>query len=461
MDLLKSLFKGDKVIWTIFLFLCLTSIIEVFSAASTLTYKSGDYWAPISQHSFYLLLGAGVVIAVHKLPCKLYRLLPVLTLPLSLVLLVAVMFAPRVNEAGRWLSVGGIQFQPSEFGKMAVISSIALILSIMQEERGAHPRAFKWVMAIMLLVCGLIAPENASTAGMLFGVGVLLMYIGRVPLLQLGKLLGGIIVCVSVAGAAIWVTPNETLDEIPGMHRAVTWKNRVKDFSSGERPAPEMYDIDKNGQVAHAHIAVATSHLVGKMPGNSVERDFLSQAFSDFIYAIIIEELGLVGGAGVALLYVFLLIRAGRIAGQCDKKYLSLLVMGIALLMVTQALVNMMVAVGLFPVTGQPLPLISKGGTSTFFNCAYIGIILGVSRYVEDKKNAPKPEEESAQAAEDENPEAENEEIKTETEQNELQTERDEEPVDGDEAPVTVTLFDSEEEEDAERDEPEEDNYKA
>jgi cell division protein FtsW len=122
------------------------------------------------------------------------------------------------------------------------------------------------------------------------------------------------------------------------------------------------------------------------MPGNSVERDFLSQAFSDFIYAIIIEELGLIGGAFVALLYIILLLRTGRIAGQCDKKYLSLMIMGLALLIVTQAMVNMMVAVGLFPVTGQPLPLISKGGTSTLINCAYIGIILSVSRYVEQQK---------------------------------------------------------------------------
>jgi cell division protein FtsW len=138
--------------------------------------------------------------------------------------------------------------------------------------------------------------------------------------------------------------------------------------------------------VAHANIAIATSHLIGKMPGNSVERDFLSQAFSDFIYAIIIEELGLLGGAFVAFLYIILLLRAGRIAGQCDKKYLSLMVIGLALLLVSQAMLNMMVAVGLFPVTGQPLPLISKGGTSTLINCAYIGIILSVSRYVEAKK---------------------------------------------------------------------------
>ena len=141
------------------------------------------------------------------------------------------------------------------------------------------------------------------------------------------------------------------------------------------------FDIDGDAQVAHARIAVATSHVIGKGPGNSVQRDFLSQAYSDFIYAIIIEELGLIGGIVVVFLYICLLIRVGRIAKKCDRTFPAFLVIGIALLLVTQALFNMMVAVGLAPVTGQPLPLISKGGTSTFINCAYIGMILSVSRY--------------------------------------------------------------------------------
>ncbi len=388
MDLLKSLFKGDKVIWVVFLMLCLISIIEVFSAASTLTYKSGDYWAPISQHLLYMMLGAGVVLLVHKMPCKLFRLIPVLTLPTAAVLLfITMFFGEKVNGAGRWLAIGGINFQPSELGKLAVITSTALILAMMQEEKGANPRAFKYIMGITGITCMLIAPENFSTAGMLFGVTVLMMFIGRVPLKQLGKMIGSIALILGIAIGALFATPNKVLDEIPGLHRAVTWKGRLAGFfvEDGE-VAPEDYDINKNAQVAHANIAIATSHIIGKMPGNSVERDFLSQAFSDFIYAIIIEELGLLGGGFVAFLYIILLLRAGRIAGQCDKKYLSLMVMGLALLLVSQAMLNMMVAVGLFPVTGQPLPLISKGGTSTLINCAYIGIILSVSRYVEKKK---------------------------------------------------------------------------
>ena len=155
----------------------------------------------------------------------------------------------------------------------------------------------------------------------------------------------------------------------------------IADFTNKEEVPAAKFDIDGDGQVAHARIAVATSNVVGKGPGNSVQRDFLSQAFSDFIYAIIIEELGLVGGIVVVFLYVCLLVRVGRIAKKCDRTFPAFLITGIALLLVTQALFNMMVAVGLAPVTGQPLPLISKGGTSTFINCAYIGMILSVSRY--------------------------------------------------------------------------------
>ena len=150
----------------------------------------------------------------------------------------------------------------------------------------------------------------------------------------------------------------------------------------------------KDAQIAHARIAIATSNVIGKAPGNSIQRDFLSQAFSDFIFAIIIEELGLVGGAFVVILYIWLLVRTGRIAQKCERTFPAFLVMGIALMLVSQAILNMMVAVGLFPVTGQPLPLISKGGTSTLINCAYIGMILSVSRYtayLEEKKENPAP----------------------------------------------------------------------
>lgn len=392
MNLIKDLFKGDKVIWIIFLCLCLISVIEVFSAASTLTYKSGDHWGPITQHSVILMVGAFIVVLVHNIPCKYFSVLPFFLLPLSCILLVFVMgmgmiTGDRVNGAARWMTFFGIQFQPSEIAKMAVIIVTAFILSKFQDEDGANPKAFKYIMWITGIVFILIAPENGSTAALLAGVVFLMMLIGRVPWKQIGRLVGIVGVSLTLLVSVIVLIPPKAYQNIPGTHRFATWQSRIKGFfeDKGEIPAAK-FDIDKDAQVAHANIAIATSHIVGKMPGNSVQRDFLSQAFSDFIFAIVIEELGLLGGAFIVMLYLWLLIRAGRIAKRSDKHFPAFLVMGIALLLVSQAMLNMMVAVGLFPVTGQPLPLISKGGTSTLINCAYIGMILSVSRYVAEKE---------------------------------------------------------------------------
>ena len=402
MDLIKDLFKGDKVIWIIFLFLCLISIVEVFSAASTLTYKSGDHWGPITQHSVILMVGAVIVVLVHNIPCKYFSVIPFFLLPLSCILLLFVMgmgiiTGDRVNGAARWMTFFGIQFQPSELAKMAVIIVTAFILSKFQEEDGANPKAFKYIMWIIGIVFLLIAPENGSTAALLAGVVFLMMLIGRVPWKQIGKLVGTVGVVLTLLVSTIVIIPPSVYENVPGTHRFSTWQSRIKGFfeDKGAIPAAK-FDIDKDAQIAHANIAIATSHIVGKMPGNSVQRDFLSQAFSDFIFAIVIEELGLLGGAFIVMLYLWLLIRAGRIAKRSDKHFPAFLVMGIALLLVSQAMLNMMVAVGLFPVTGQPLPLISKGGTSTLINCAYIGMILSVSRYVAEKEALREQKEQEA-----------------------------------------------------------------
>ena len=178
------------------------------------------------------------------------------------------------------------------------------------------------------------------------------------------------------------------------LHRADTWKSRIKKFSNKKEIAPEDYDLDKDAQVAHANIAIVSSNIIGKGPGKSVERDFLSQAFSDFIYAIIIEELGFFGATFVIFLYIVLLVRTARRASQCENNFPAFLAMGLALLLVVQATFNMLVAVGIAPVTGQPLPLISKGGTSTIINCAYLGIILSVSRSAKKSKSKDDAESE-------------------------------------------------------------------
>ena len=396
MDLIKNLFKGDKVIWIVFLILCLISIIEVFSASSTLTYKTGDYWRPISMHIILLMVGVIVVLIMHNIPCKWFKTFVVL-LPISWVLLLSVLLIGALtNGAKRWIDLGFIQFQPSELAKMATIISVAFILSKCQEEDGANKKAFKYILWITGGTCGLIFTENLSTAVLLAASVFMMMFVGRVPYKQLGKLMLIGIGVISSFFIVIQTVPSDAWEKV-GLHRMVTWKNRFSDhFNPGEIPAAK-FDINNNAQVAHANIAIATSHIIGKGPGNSVQRDFLSQAFSDFIYAIIIEELGLIGGAGVAILYIVLLMRIGKIARNCDKSYYVFLIMGIGILLVTQAMFNMLVAVGIMPVTGQPLPLISKGGTSTLINCAYIGIILSVSQYVNKLKEQQAAEEDEAQ----------------------------------------------------------------
>ena len=393
MDLLKNIFKGDKVIWIIFLLLCLISIVEVFSAASTLTYKTGDHWGPITQHSVILMVGVVIVVLMHNIPYKWFQVFPTILYPLSVVLLALITILgfvtnDRVNGAARWTSFMGIQFQPSELAKMAVIIVVAFLLSKKQDgEDGENPKTFKYILILSGIICFLIGIENFSTAALLFCVVYAMMFIGRIAWKKLLGLAGGLFIVGAIGVAVIVSVPEDT--NIPFLHRASTWKSRITGFINDEYIPPAKYDIDKNGQIAHARIAIATSNVLGKGPGNSVQRDFLSQAFSDFIFAIIIEELGLLGAAGVVILYIWLLIRAGKIAQKCERAFPAFLVMGIALMLVSQALINMAVAVGLGPVTGQPLPLVSKGGTATFINCAFIGMILSVSRYtaaLEEKK---------------------------------------------------------------------------
>lgn len=386
MDLLKEIFKGDKVVWMIFLLLCVTSIIEVFSASSTLTYNSSDHWGPITQHCMLLLFGVVIVVLVHNMSYKWFKGIGLLGLYLSGVLLIVVMVTGllgggRINGAARWMSIGGVQFQPSEIAKMCVIIVTANLLTKGQTEDGVSDTYFKTILKYAGIIIALILPENYSTAILLGATVYLMMFIGRVKAKKLLIIGGTILTAATLFLSFLFITPNETLVKVPLGHRFTTAKARIAGFANGEKVPAAKFDTDKNAQKAHARIAIARSNLVGHGPGNSVERDFLSQAFSDFIFAIIIEELGLLPAAFVVFLYIWLLIRAYRIASKCDKIFPALLVIGIGLILVIQATFNMAVAVGLAPVTGQPLPLISKGGTSTFINCAYIGMILSVSRY--------------------------------------------------------------------------------
>ena len=417
---LSNIFKGDKVIWMIFFFLCIISVVEVFSASSELTYKGGSYFSPLIKHIGILFLGICCMIVTLNIQCKYFKAVTPFMLPISFISLIWVLFAGQAtNGAQRWVSFVGIQFQPSEIAKGTLVLATAQILSAMQTDHGADQRAFKFI----LIVCGFIIPligmENLSTAALLCVVIFLLMVIGRVPMRQLGKLVGITASFMLVVFAGIMLIGKDNTQENTDkklteqvkddreegalgkiFHRADTWKSRIDKFASPKEPTPEEVDLDKDAQVAHANIAIASANVVGKGPGNSVERDFLSQAFSDFIYAIIIEELGIEGAVVVAVLYIMLLFRTGRIASRCENNFPALLAMGLALLLVSQALFNMCVAVGLVPVTGQPLPLISKGGTSSMINCIYVGVILSVSRSAKKKGESPKskPQPVAAQA---------------------------------------------------------------
>ena len=407
----SGIFKGDKVIWMVFFFLCIISAIEVFSALSSLTFKTGDYVSPMIKHIGLLLLGVFFMIVTLNIPCRYFKLAtPFLIIGCFIALVWVHFFGQSINGAGRWMSILGIKFQPSEIAKGAVVLAVAQILSAMQTEHGAEKRAFKYILIVSGIFVALIGLENLSTAMLLCFTILCMMIIGRVPMRQIGKLVGTALIAICIIFASIMIVGKDKGDtakpensltekvvqdekEETGVvdklfHRADTWKARIDKWTSSKTIAPEDVDLDKDAQVAHANIAIASSNIAGNGPGNSVERDFLSQAYSDFIYAIIIEEMGIEGAIFVALLYIFLLFRAGRIANRCENNFPAFLCMGLAILLVIQALFNMLVAVGLAPVTGQPLPLISRGGTSTVINCLYLGIILSISRTAKKKEGA-------------------------------------------------------------------------
>lgn len=408
MNKFYNLFKGDKVIWMVFFFLCMISIVEVYSASTILTYKTGSFSAPILKHCGMLFAGTIITIVTLNIPCRYFKILTPFLIIISLITLLWVLLVGQAtNGAQRWITVFGMQFQPSEIAKGTVILAVAQILSYMQTENGADKRAFKYILIVCFILIPWILFENLSTAVLLAFVVLLMMIIGRIPAYLIWRLVGcAVAVIVLFIGIIMLLgkdaTPQkdedgqvltESIQEKSTnqgfmdktFHRLGTWKSRIKSFTSNEEVDPKTFDWDKDGQKGHANIAIASSNVIGRGPGKSVARDWLPQAFSDFIYAIIIEELGIVGGAIVVFLYLVLLFRVGQIANNCERNFPAFLILGIALLLVTQAVFNMCVAVGIAPVTGQVLPFISKGGTSTLINCAYIGVILSVSRSARKK----------------------------------------------------------------------------
>ena len=381
----SGLMQGDLVIWMVFILLLMISVVEVYSASSTMSYGGkSSYWKPVMQHSSFWLIGLVTAWFVSRVPCNFFKLGGTLGLFFALVLQLVALFSGKINGSGRWIHLWGLTFQPSELTKMALVTYLAFIFSSLRNGKEVSSVGNKFAAFGAIASLALIVTENLSTAVLIFLIVLGMAFFAQVR----AKLLAIIFVIMVSVGAGGWILvhsiPEETLSEWrasenPITHRVPTWVARITD--KHEIPDnPKDYDITDNIQVTHARIAVATSHGIGKGPGKSRQRDYLPQAYSDFIYAIIIEETGILGGLVVMFLYLLFMWRCRTIAERCKSLFPSYLVMGLSLMIVLQAMVNMAVAVGAMPVTGQPLPLISRGGSSILINCICVGMILSVSR---------------------------------------------------------------------------------
>ena len=403
-NLFQKYFKGDTVLWIVFIALCVISIIEMYSASSTLAYKASSHTAPILRHVGFLSLGALFAFGIHLIPYKYIRILSYLGLFASIFLLIwASIKGQSINGAARWITIFGIQFQPSEIGKLSVIIIAADLISRIKDTVNDEKKYFLYIMIATGLICGLILlGGNLSTALLLFGVVYIMMFIGRISWKRLATIA---LIILTAAVAGYFVVKNTPKESMPKkFERSYTWVSRVDTFiytikqrvenkentnisinddnkKKGEKKELDTYQTDQ------AKIAIARGGVFGKGPGNSIQRDYLPYAYSDFIYAIILEETGLVGGIFVIFLYLILLFRVGMIATKCNSVFSALLVIGLALMIVLQAFINMSVATNLGLVTGQPLPLISHGGTSALTTCLYFGIILGITRQLKEEQD--------------------------------------------------------------------------
>ncbi|MCB9365372.1 MAG: FtsW/RodA/SpoVE family cell cycle protein [Flavobacteriales bacterium] len=370
MNFVDKYIKGDKVIWSVVLLLAILSVLAVYSSIVTLAYKykGGDTMYYLFKHVVILVVGFGLMVLAHKVNYKYYSRISQVALYLSIpLLLLTLVTGANINDASRWLVIPVINqtFQTSDLAKLALIMYLARLLSKRQDQIKDFKEAFIPIMIPVMLVCGLILPANFSTAAMLFTTSLIIMFIGRINLKYILSLIG-----IGVGTLMILLLIGKSNPDL--LPRMGTWAKRIETFT-GEGSK------DANYQAEQAKIAIATGYPFGKGPGGSTQRNFLPHPYSDFIYAIILEEYGLLGGVFVIMLYLILFFRGIRIASNSEQTFGSLLAIGLSFSLVFQAMINMAVAVNLFPVTGQPLPLVSMGGTSIWFTCLAIGIILSVS----------------------------------------------------------------------------------
>lgn len=394
MKLFNKIFQGDRVIWMIVAMLTLVSLLAVYSA--TATYANVKYGGSnthaLLRHAVTLALGLVAVYASHRLKYTYYSKLFQIAFWVSIPLLAYTLFrGAEYNDAKRVVEIFGISFQSSDFAKIALMGYLARELTIRQDEIKSFKSAFIPLMLPVLVIVGLIFPENFSTAGILFASCMVLLFVGRINMKYLAIFLAGALVIMSIY---IIIVLNVAEDK----GRTGVWVQRIESFvekfKKDEEKSVEDIAREENAedfQAIQSKIAIAGGGLLGKAPGRSTQRNYLPHPYSDFIFAIIVEEYGLLGGAFVVLLYLILLYRAIRIMVTIPQSFGGFVAFGLAFMLVMQAMVNMGVATGIFPVTGQPLPFISMGGTSLLFTGGAFGIILSVSKEI-DKINERKNE---------------------------------------------------------------------
>jgi cell division protein FtsW len=386
----RKYLQGDMVIWAVIFLLSLISVMAVFSATNNLAHyeKGGHTEFYLIKHMAIIVMGWGMIYGIHKVPHQYFSRVAQILLWLSIPLLAITLVAgTSVNSASRWLTlpVINITFQTSDLAKLALIAFLARQLSQRQEKMDDFKEGFLQIIWPVLIVCALILPANFSTAAVLFATSLVVLFIGRVKFKYLSMLVSAVALTGLIAILLLMVIPDDIANRY--LPRHATWENRINTFLGKGEPEGMA---DANYQTEQAKIAIATGGITGVGPGNSVQRNRLPSAYADFIYAIIIEEWGSIGGMGILFLYLILLFRGLRIVHKGTTTFGTLLAFGCMFSLIFQAFINMAVAVNLFPVTGQPLPLLSMGGTSIWFTSIAIGMILSVSRSLDQKQPKPK-----------------------------------------------------------------------
>ena len=388
MSSIFSNLKGDKVIWATTGMLALFSFLPVYSASSNIAYLYGDgsTFGYLIVHFFHLLLGFCLLFAIHKIPYNYFKGLSILMLPIVIVLLLYTITqgsAVDGSNTSRWIQIPviGVTFQSSTLASVVLMIYVARYLTKISEKTVTFKETILPLWTPVFLVLILILPANFSTTAIIFTMVMILVFLGGYPLKYIGVIIG--------AGLLVLSLFILTAKAFPGLlpNRVDTWTNRIVSFADGK-------DSDADYQIEKAKIAIARGGVVGVGIGKSVQRNFLPQSSSDFIYAIIVEEMGLIGGFGVMSAYLMLLFRLVIVATKANSVFGTLVVVGVGLPIVFQAFVNMAVAVEFFPVTGQTLPLISSGGTSIWMTCLALGIVLSVSSKREELKRSEEKEHE-------------------------------------------------------------------